>query len=97
MIYNQQFGKAILLMVFDLQGDGVAAMFSFASFMGDIILACQFLMVEINENKTSVVIKRCPGGNRTAVVIYTWWFPNICGRFIPFQEDEPTFKYTGQN
>lgn len=58
MIYNQQFGKSILLMVFDLQGDGGAAMFSFASFMGDIILACQFFNGRINGNKTSVVIKR---------------------------------------
>ena len=96
MIYNQQFGKAILLRVFDLQGDGVAAMFSFASFMGDIILACQFLMVEINENKTSVVIKRCPGGNRTEVVIYTWWFRIFVERSSPFRKMSPLSNTPGK-
>ena len=32
-------------------------MFSFASFMGDIILACQFFMVEINGNKRDALVE----------------------------------------
>ena len=71
-------------------------MFSFASFMGDIILACQFLMVEINENKTSVVIKRCPGGNRTEVVIYTWWFRIFVERSSPFRKMSPLSNTPGK-